>query len=450
VTNSSGLLDNLLNEDTNNFDIIRGPSEKLFCFDTISLTFLIRSIRPDAKYLFSSLSRLEIVTPGFWRSTFRPEVVLHVMVKSFEECCTNKIDFIDLAIRHPEQSRGFPNFQLKDDCDFPDLSSLVAQSEVKALTLTNFTENFQNYLQMFQNGHDDFNTNNNLWSKLVELNLNDSRIKLTDNSNNAFDPRLFEVLPKLEKLNVRINFRFCLDKKLFERASNLTYLAMMKNDIDYIKHDSFNGLVNLRILSLRATRIDFKAFTCLYKLEELTLRTDALETVDTTTFAGLTKLKVLDLKDCSINYVDPTAFDHMKELEILDLSYNYLEEIKFTNAAPGSIKFQGNSYLKLVQFDSSCVFKISEILLPYGCFSKSAKETGTFASLLPMDGLRKLTMTAMRTMPFNQCMNLNELILILTNFQVLEQGQLSCLSNLTKLKFHMGRSILDNQGNQVL
>jgi Leucine-rich repeat (LRR) protein len=214
---------------------------------------------------------------------------------------------------------------------------------------------------------------------------------------------------------------------------------MWASDFGDLLHDSFNGLANLRVLSLSARQIDFRAFTCLEKLEELTLRT-VLETINSTVFADLKKLKVLDLQYCSIKSIDPTAFYHMKGLEILNLSSNKLKQIKFADAAPAKLIAEDNFFLNSVELNSTCVSKISEIILPFSVlpiyydYSFTLEFTEIMlASSLPLDGLTKLKIKPSRTMSFYQFTSLNELSLIITNFQDLKQGQLSCLSNLKTL-----------------
>jgi Leucine-rich repeat (LRR) protein len=294
----------------------------------------------------------------------------------------------------------------------------------------------------------DYNNNNNPWSKLTELNFQEltSYLPNDDEMIFSFDPRLFQVLPNLEKLELGFYLYYLKDKNPFQNARNLTHLSIGANDFGDLLHDSFKGLANLRVLSLSARQIDFRAFTCLEKLEELTLRT-VLETINSTVFADLKKLKVLNLQNCSIKSIEPSAFDHLKDLEMLNLSNNKLEQIKLANAAPRQIIADDNADLTSVELNSSCVSKISEISLSFSRLIELGHNIHTLlfkqtmlASSLPMDGLTNLKIKPIETMSFYHFTSLNELSLVLTNFQDLKQGQLSCLSNLKTLKLSIAYS----------
>jgi Leucine-rich repeat (LRR) protein len=434
VANSSGLLDKILKEDSSDFGIIRGPSEKLFCFDSILLHFFIESIQPDAQYLFSSVSRLKIIqySISVAGKIYYSGGDLHKTVEAFERCSLNKIDFIDLELNDPYNA------------DFQNLNQLVAQMEVKRLYFHKNSGNYKKLTNMLQVDKD-LTINDNPWSKLKELTF-EIDLFHSEFIQYVCDPRIFKKLPKLEKLKLMIDLNYFKNKNPFQDASNLTHLTMTDYDIVHISDGSFNGLVNLRVLLVTVQRIDFKAFTCLEKLEELTLNT-VLETISSTTFADLKKLKVLNLACCSIKSIDPTAFDHMKDLEELNLNQNELEEIKFTNAAPGKIQIKANTSLCSVEFNSSYVSKISEIRL-CGFYdhrnrivdSTTERKETMLVTSFPMNNLTKLKIKPIGTMSFHQFLSLNELSLLLTNFEDLRPGQLSCLSNLKTLTLSITNS----------
>jgi Leucine-rich repeat (LRR) protein len=173
--------------------------------------------------------------------------------------------------------------------------------------------------------------------------------------------RLFQIFPRLEKLNVQLkNGIKEIGTDVFAQAVHLTHFELWcveefaeKWSGCCLKEHDFRGLESLKQLKISVNSVDcLQHIVHLPHLEVLDLsRSRSLEKIGLDTFAHLPNLKKLSLESCSINKIDMNAFEPLINLEELKLYGNSMKEVVPARGLTGKNKL--NALVMLMHCDIS-------------------------------------------------------------------------------------------------
>jgi Leucine-rich repeat (LRR) protein len=332
-------------------DVIRAPSAELFSFDNLLINMSsLGLIRPEAGYLFTNVTRLQVVT----RTSIsdRPETNATMRLCAVKHI----IDQFDTPWPESPDKPRLISIDLeletnKYDYKLPDLTvlgpSILSRMEKICSRFYKFSD-YESFLQsftVFKTSTEDQKTVVQPWTNLNELTVCYSNLT-------TMDGRLFTILPNLRRLSLHHNRIQRLAENTFVHASKLEELDLSRNELWSTRdHGStlFRGIEDsLRILRVQlSSEADLMSVAgplgCLKKLEELDitdsrcLRNVLLKNRDTGhELIRLPSLKRLNMAGCSLEVIEPGAIEHMAGgcagdgstvLDIVDVSRNRLKSL---------------------------------------------------------------------------------------------------------------------------
>jgi Leucine-rich repeat (LRR) protein len=361
----------------------------------------ILGIQPDAKFLFTKLTRLNIEVSEYFENN------IEGIVKNFEECFQAQLEFVEVRLSF----RKLRLFIIE-----PGVLSRIIKLDMHSVYPDEFEEIdlFENMLLITKEDKEDLVSS--VWPKLAELNVSSSCIDSYDQGEN-----------KITKL----------EKNLLRRAPNLVKLNLSNTNLTRLSREALFYLQKLRVLRLSRVIIDsFEVFDCLVDLEELEVEIDCeLLSRRVKKLALFPKLTKLELKLCNVEWISPDAFDHLTNINsfMFDFGFNMDNTIE-TGLVPCSIRVSQD--LKLLKLNSKNVSRIEKIQ-----FDELRSSSSNIESDLPLTGLKTLKICPASELSFLQMTNLESLSLTLNgNISFLDNGRLACLHSLKTLELH-GQSI---------
>lgn len=166
--------------------------------------------------------------------------------------------------------------------------------------------------------------------------------------------KIFDVVKKLNTLNISAIELQYLPKEFFSGAKNLKTLFGSKNrlreiaesqfiyatqltkvdfsfnKINYIAKDAFSGVKHLEVLNISHNNIDtllLGSFEPLENLQVLDLSFNKISKIDKLAFVPLTNLEFLSLAYNRLSYIESEALIHKNYLEIIHLNNNQLTDL---------------------------------------------------------------------------------------------------------------------------
>jgi hypothetical protein len=391
----------------------------------------IKAIQPDAHFLFTRLAKLTLLAIEIYLDeTIMRTVNIFERVSSLQSELFVELKLLRTRVSKPGQKR----LTLGDRIG-------MARKRLDALNMTGFLQEPIEDLFFLKSNKD------GRMPRIIELNLFGY---VTDTLTN---PKLFELVPSLQKLNLGRNLIKSLTSNVFEHAGNLLELDLtnIKNRIK-LKTDTFHSLVNLRVLRLTLGTLDsLEPFNCLCNLEELTLcvkKGSPLGRLDAFS-QQLSKLRVLELDfRCKFGWIPPTAFDRLTCLERFEfkcLKCNLNGGLEMQpleiGIAPRSLKVVGVKTLHL-QGGASSIANIETLELFHidpALSRKHGVQLTKLKSDWPLCGLKRLSATPFdeKSLSFKQMVNLEILSLQLVDFGVFSRCEFGCLSTLRELNVNL-------------
>jgi Leucine-rich repeat (LRR) protein len=396
-------------------DFIEGPSEGIFAFvNKVTLSANVQSIRPDAKFLFSKLSRLNIEVLEDCK-----DINIEQMINEFrhEGDCQARLLFIKVKLSCYESRVNFLGPAVR-----PRINKLC----IKSLYQDQF-----DHLLLIPNENSNNPSASSLWPELTELTL--SNIGTV-----SLDRISFNLFPKLQKVVVNSQDPIKLEENTLRQAPNLVELDLSNTLLVHLSPDFFCGLQKLRVLKLGYMIINyFEVFNCLVNLEDLMVSVDCtLMAKRLDKFARLPKLTKLNLEINNVERIDPDAFDHLTNIDSFDIWCHDKQTETFETGLVPSI-FSVFSHFETLKINSKTVSRIANI----EAFGLYIDNRINIVSSMPLTGLKELVISPANQMSFLQMTNLEHLILHLANdFSFLDNGRLACLSNLKSLELRGSRS----------
>jgi hypothetical protein len=301
-------------------------------------TQIFANICPDAQFLFNHLVNLRLAIPKGRRSVQEISRTVQCL-----ESYTNhgRLNYLDI---------DFTNGLVPLHMIHP---------RVDAVTLNRVDLHYKDYW----------------WLKIVagaEFNSEVSELTVSNCQLETLDSVVFDLFPRLEKLDFSGNQIETVDEEMFKKAGNLRELDL-SNQLKFtgsipLTIEALSCLVNLTVLKLDKIKLknssdelgkddenfSFEPFNCLVNLEELKLKIDKYAfTIDK--FAQLAKLKKLVLWLDNVYWIAPSAFDHLERLDWLELrlvdsdsDYSFCKlEVFKTGLAPRHLDIFGPELVKL-------------------------------------------------------------------------------------------------------
>jgi hypothetical protein len=303
-------------------------------------------IRPDARYLFTNVTRLQIVSQtsifdqDHTSATTKLCAVKH-MIDQFDTPWPESPDKPSLVSIGLELQTNKTNYRL------PDLTilgpSILNRIDKLSFNFYHFS-NYKSFLRSFSvltTSTEEHGTLVQPWTSLTDLTVCFGNLT-------TLDGRLFDLLPNIRRLNLTNNRIKRLAEGTFVHASKLEELYLTRSAGCHCP-TLFRGVED----SLRVLRIQLSSeagltsvagpLGCLKKLEELDitgslcLKNILLKNRDTGyELVRLPSLKRLKMAKCSLEVIEPGAIEHMAGgcagdrstvLETVDVSGNMLTDL---------------------------------------------------------------------------------------------------------------------------
>jgi hypothetical protein len=393
--------------------MIKAPSEQLLNFSEVKVNMIFKTIKPDAEYLFARVKKLNLLDMSCTKfRTLWPDLLSETGSK-FKSSCP------ELCLSYRD---GFETTQLEKEL----------------------------YQLRFGDGKnkDKSKNMNTMWPYLTELLFDDTQFV------NFAKFKLFELLPKLEKMIFKNSRIIAVTEDMFAKAVNLRQLEIYDN-VSKLDENSFSGMDNLKVLKINAIldkvldeygeyddedddeeeepKAPLKYPNRIYfpsKLEELELVNFEMRSIDLKTFANPPpSLKKLELRSCSIGSIHRNAFDKFTNLETLNIGLSPLRQFE-TTAAPEHLVLRYNDLVQVkLNASEENVSKIKRVML----ISPKNSSGINLTSLHHMDGLTLLSIKPTRDMRFDHFTNLEELSVEVSSLAVLGGGKFKCLAKLKSL-----------------
>jgi hypothetical protein len=399
-----------------NFDLIKLPGEQLFAFNEVVLgSSTIQSIRDEAAFLFTRLTRLRIQARHN-----KNALLIKKTIEIFQKI--GQLEFIAIE----SETLFFLNLDVMDREILAQINSIsLNMARIQHEFPTIKTENLKILENIFLCGAD-VDSEGRLvpgttaWPALTELVLN--YCEMTD-----------------------INVQDFGD--LFPRLENLRFISSYSSNkmLDILNGDSFLTMTNMRVLKLdRLTLQSFEIFNsgCLLHLDELDLsfasNHDSLTLTRIDTFPCLPQLTKLRLNVACVNWIHPNAFDHFTQLIRFQIYCQFLQTDTFeTGVAARFMSFHVGC--KVLKLTSEFISNAEELKM----FCHSYKENTRLETVVALSGLRRLTtgQWANQDLPFFQMNNLEYLSLETMDLSIASCAHLKCLSKLKVLEVNYREKI---------
>jgi len=162
-------------------------------------------------------------------------------------------------------------------------------------------------------------------NEIDELNLDLSKVSLSDHKLSTLSCELFTDLTCLKVIHLSCNQLVTLDENVFSNLKNLSEIWLNHNKLNSLPANLFKGLNYLEKIDLQhnqLARLEPTLFHGLTELKKLWLSDNLLETLDPIQFTGLTKLTHLYLTSNKFNSLDESVFLDQIELRECWLCYN--------------------------------------------------------------------------------------------------------------------------------
>uniref|UniRef100_A0A336M7V9 CSON006195 protein n=1 Tax=Culicoides sonorensis TaxID=179676 RepID=A0A336M7V9_CULSO len=157
-------------------------------------------------------------------------------------------------------------------------------------------------------------------------------LNLRNNSLSVLTPSIFDMLQKLEILDLGYNYftSTWVNGFIFARLNKLTYMSLANNSLQRIDEFLFYDLKEMQTLELQNNEINViheKAFHNSRKLKYLNVAFNRMRTLNAIGFPEGSSLMQVSFASNSITNIDQNFFKPLKKLEDLNLSGNQLTEI---------------------------------------------------------------------------------------------------------------------------
>jgi Leucine-rich repeat (LRR) protein len=336
--------------------ILKGSWSVLFGFNELEVnSLMIKSIRPDAEFLFTNLKRLIIKRSDILKIQDMPSIINQFQAINVSK----KIDFITIGVKlRSEVIFSSPvSYNIKaldvwnNNFDFLKVN-LSLLDQLEELTITSLMDKNVNLIHPLAN-----------YSHLKKLSI---KCKI----NHAYLSDNTEDFENLTELELEMNGLTSLEPSSIKHFNQLEKLAIKFNDLSGIAPGTFSSLNNLVDLNLahnnKMQKLTKDLFIGLESLRNLDLNGCGIKTIESGSFNGLGQLKVLKLNRCKINSIAPDAFVPLTNLDLLDLSCNELVNVDI-KCAPKAFKAKENK-LESIVFSADDLLRLEEVYLDQNRF----------------------------------------------------------------------------------
>lgn len=149
----------------------------------------------------------------------------------------------------------------------------------------------------------------------------------------SIDPKLFENMTSLQKLELRVNSLTTLEAVTFKPLANLVYLDLGFNWFEAFEPETFASLNRLEYLNLEHNLLksfDLTLLRGLSKLDELILTFNQIKTIDTN------ELNLLEIR--KVKFDNNPVERHLVFINgSAVLTYDYSLKVEASNSAPQRI-----------------------------------------------------------------------------------------------------------------